>query len=247
MRLLALFLKELRTFFASPLVYIVASVFLALSGWYFYTDLDALITFGFGESIVEHLWQRLFNDIVRILITVVPLITMRVYAEEKSLGTIELLYTAPVRDIEILLSKYLACMAVFIVIAGSTALYPYLIYRIAPFDSSQLWSVALGCLLLISAMVMVGIFISSLTEAQLIAAMFTYGAVLLLWNLNWNEAAIPDNWEGIVAQLCAFDHFEPFARGVIDLKDVLYFVSITVFMGYLTMRSMESREWRGRR
>ncbi len=247
MRFLALFLKELRTFFASPLVYIVSAVFLALSGWYFYTDLDALITFGFGESIVDHLWQRLYNDIVRILITVVPLITMRVYAEEKSLGTIELLYTAPVRDIEILLSKYLACMTVFAMIAGSTALYPYLIYRVSPFDYSQLWSVYLGGFLLLSAMVMVGIFISSLTEAQLIAAMFTYGAILLLWNLNWNEAAIPDSWGGIVAQLCAFDHFEPFARGVVDMRHVAYFVSLSVFMGYLTMRSMESREWRGRR
>ncbi len=236
MRFLALFLKELRTFFASPLVYIVSAVFLALSGWYFYTDLDALITFGFGESIVDHLWQRLYNDIVRILITVVPLITMRVYAEEKSLGTIELLYTAPVRDIEILLSKYLACMTVFAMIAGSTALYPYLIYRVSPFDYSQLWSVYLGGFLLLSAMVMVGIFISSLTEAQLIAAMFTYGAILLLWNLNWNEAALPDSWG-----------FEPFARGVVDMRHVAYFVSLSVFMGYLTMRSMESREWRGRR
>jgi ABC-2 type transport system permease protein len=246
-RFFALFTKELRSFFGSPLVYIVSAVFLALSGWYFYTDLDALITFGFGESIVEHLWHRLYNDIIRILITVVPLITMRVYAEEKGLGTIELLYTAPLRDGEILLAKYLACMTVFAVIAGSTAMYPYLVYRISPFDTSQLGAVYLGGFLLISAMVMVGIFISSLTETQLIAAMFTYGAVLLLWNLNWNEAAIPDDFEGLVAQLCAYDHFEPFARGVIDLKDVLYFVSLSVFMAFLTMRSMESREWRGRR
>jgi ABC-2 type transport system permease protein len=77
--------------------------------------------------------------------------------------------------------------------------------------------------------------------------MFTYGIILLLWNLSWNEAAVPGSWLGVVSQFCAFDHFEPFARGVIDLKDVAYFVGITVFMWFLTMRSMESRQWRGRR
>ena len=246
-RFLALLGKELRSFFAAPLVYFVSGVFLALAGYYFYTDLNAFITFGFGESIVEHLWQRLFNDVVRVVITVIPLITMRVYSEEKSLGTIELLYTAPLRDAEILAAKYLACMSVFAVMIGATALYPVLIYRIQPFDVSQLAAVYVGLLLLISALVAVGIFISSLTETQLIAAMFSYGALLLLWNLSWNEAAVPNTLLGAVSQLCAYDHFEPFARGVIDLKDVAYFVSITWFMSFLTMRSMESRQWRGRR
>lgn len=246
-RFLALLGKELRAFFGSPLVYFVGGVFLALSGYYFYTNLNAFITFGFGESIVEHLWQRLYNDIVKIAITVIPLITMRVYAEEKNLGTIELLYTAPIHDAEILASKYIACLLVFVALIGCTALYPYLIYRIQPFDTSQLGAVCLGLFLLIAAMVAIGVFISSLTETQLIAAMFTYGIILLLWNLSWNEAAVPGSWLGIVSQFCAFDHFEPFARGVIDLKDIAYFVAITVFMWFLTMRSMESRQWRGRR
>ena len=210
-------------FFAAPLVYFVGGVFLALSGYYFYTNLNAFITFGFGESIVEHLWQRLFNDVVRIVITVIPLITMRVYAEEKNLGTIELLYTAPLRDWEILASKYLACLGVFVVLIGSTALYPYLVHRIQPFDTSQLVAVYLGMFLLIAAMVAIGVFISSLTETQLIAAMFTYGIVLLLWNLSWNEAAVPESWLGVVSQACAYDHFEPFSRGVIDLRDVVVF------------------------
>jgi ABC-2 type transport system permease protein len=246
-RLVALLGKELRTFFGSPLVYFVGSVFLGLSGYYFYTNLNAFVTFGFGESIVEHLWQRLFNDIVRIVITVIPLITMRVYAEEKNLGTIELLYTAPLRDWEILASKYLACFGVFVILIGSTAIYPYLVYRIQPFDLSQLVAVYVGVLLLIGAMVAIGVFISSLTETQLIAAMFTYGIVLLLWNLSWNEAAVAGSWLGIISQACAYDHFEPFSRGVIDLRDVTYFVAIMVFAWFLTMRSMESRQWRGRR
>ncbi len=244
---LALLGKELQAFFLAPLVYFVGAVFLALSGYYFYTNLNAFITFGFGESIVEHLWQRLFNDIVRVVITIIPLVTMRVYAEEKSLGTMELLYTAPLRDFEILASKYLACMSVFVVLLGSTLLYAVQIYAIEPFETSQLWAIYLGLFLLVSAMVSIGIFISSLTETQLIAAVFTYGAVLLLWNLSWNEAAVPESISGIVSQLCAFDHFAPFARGIVDLKDVAYFVAITTFMGWLTMRSMESRQWRGRR
>ncbi len=244
---LALLGKELRAFFAAPLVYFVGAVFLALSGYYFYTDLNAFITFGFGESIVEHLWQRLFNDIVRVVITVIPLVTMRVYAEEKHLGTMELLYTAPIRDGEILASKYLACMAVFGLLLGSTMLYPAMLYRIQAYDLTQLYGVYLGLFLLVSAMVSVGVFISSLTKTQLIAAVFTYGAVLLLWNLTWNEAAVPNDLLGAVSQLCAYNHFEPFARGIVDLKDVAYFVCVTLFMFFLTMRSMESRQWRGRR
>lgn len=244
---LALLAKELRGFFAAPLVYFVGAVFLALSGYYFYTNLNAFITFGFGESIVEHLWQRLYADIVRVVITVIPLVTMRVYAEEKHLGTVELLYTAPLRDGEILAAKLLACLAVFAVLLGSTAIYPWLIYRLQPFDVSALVAVYLGLFLLVSAMVSIGIFLSSLTETQLIAAMFTYGAVLLLWNLSWNEAAVPGEWLGVVSQICAYDHFEPFARGVIDLKDVVYFVAIVAMANWLTMRSMESRQWRGRR
>lgn len=244
---LALLGKELKSFFSLPLVYFVGAVFLALSGYYFYTNLNAFITFGFGESIAEHLWQRLYADIVRVVITVIPLVTMRVYAEEKHLGTIELLYTAPLRDFEILAAKFLACLTVFVVIVGSTAIYPYLVYRVQPFELSQLVAVYLGLFLLIAAMVAIGIWLSSMTETQLIAAMFTYGVVLLLWNLSWNEAAVPGDWLGFVSQLCAFDHFDPFSRGVVDLKDVAYFVAIVVMSGWLTMRSMESRQWRGRR
>jgi ABC-2 type transport system permease protein len=243
----ALLMKELWSFFSAPLVYFVGAVFLGLSGYYFFTDLNAFITFGFGESIVEHLWQRLFNDIVKVVITVIPLVTMRVYAEEKGSGTIELLYTAPVGDFEILAAKYLATMAVFGMLLGGTMLFPALVYRIQEFDLSQLVAVYLGLFLLISAMVSVGIFISSLTETQLIAAVFTYGAVLLMWNLSWNEAAVPQSISGVVSQLCAYDHYEPFARGIVDLKDVAYFTGVTTFMGWLTMRSMESRQWRGRR
>lgn len=244
---LALLGKELQGFFAMPLVYFLGAVFLGLSGYYFYTNLNAFITFGFGESIVEHLWQRLYADIVRVVITVIPLVTMRVYAEEKNLGTIELLYTAPVRDFEILAAKFLACMGVFVVLLGSTAVYPLLIWNVQPFDAGQLRAVYLGLFLLVASMASIGIWISSLTQTQLIAAMFTYGAVLLLWNLSWNEAAVPGDWLGLVSQLCAYDHFEPFARGVIDLKDVAYYMAIIVLMGWLTMRSMESRQWRGRR
>ncbi len=246
-RFVALLGKELRTFFASPLVYFVTGVFLALSGYYFYTDLNALITFGFGENIVEHLWQRVYNDVVKVLITAIPLITMRVYSEEKALGTIELLYTAPLRDGEILVAKFLAAMAVFGVMLAATALYPATIYAIQPFEVAHLASIYLGLVLLTGAMVMIGVFISSLTATQLIAAMFTYGAVLLLWNLSWNEAAIPGDLLGFISQLCAFDHFEPFARGVVDLKDVAYFVALIILAGFLTMRSMEARQWRGRR
>ena len=153
----------------------------------------------------------------------------------------------PLESCNVLIGKPDEWMGWSVLGFGATAVYPALVYRVEPFDLSQLGAIYLGLFLLIGAMVMIGVFISSLTQTQLIAAMSSYGAVLLLWNLSWNEAAVPSSMIGVVSQLCAYDHFEPFSRGVIDLKDVAYFLSLTLFAGFLTMRSMESRQWRGRR
>ena len=101
------------------------TVFLVISGYYFYTDLALFIVWG-GTSVQEGLWQYLFHDIRLVLLLTIPLLTMRLFAEEKKLGTIELLFTYPFRDVEILLGKFLACLAVFSLMLGLTFLYPFL-------------------------------------------------------------------------------------------------------------------------
>ena len=120
----ALMRKELASYFAGPLVYVVIGAFLCVTGLQFYTTLNSFVTIGFGLNILEHFWEEFFNNSIAFyLLIVVPLFTMRLLAEERRLGTIELLYTYPLRDREIMLGKFLACLLVFLLFVACTLLY----------------------------------------------------------------------------------------------------------------------------
>src|SRR5205085_9598267 len=123
------------SYFAGPLVYVVIGAFLAVTGYEFYTTLNSYVTFGFGMNILENFWENFFvNHIGFYLLIVVPLFTMRLLAEERRLGTIELLYTYPLRDREIMAAKFVACLIVFLLFVAGTLLYPAIVYAIQPFD-----------------------------------------------------------------------------------------------------------------
>lgn len=247
MTLLALFRKELLSYFVSPLFYVVAAVFLCLSGYYFYTDLIFFVTFGFGMNILENFWQLLLVDLRLVMLLSIPLLTMRLFAEEKKLGTIELLLTYPVRDGEVFLAKFSACAVVFGVILAGTLLYPIYVFRLQPFPWPPLIAGYLGLFLLGLSFIACGVFVSSLTESQVVAGMATIGILLLFWILSWNEAATSPTLLRVLVRVSMFDHFQTFANGVIDAKDVAYFLSFIGFFGFLTLRVLESRKWRGRR
>lgn len=243
----ALYKKELRTYFTSPLFYVVSAVFLCLCGFYFYSDLYYFVQFGFGVNILENFFQLLFVDMRLVMLLTVPLLTMRLLAEEKNLGTIELLYTYPLRDGEILAGKFLACLTVFGVMLGSTALYPIYLHTIQPYEWVPVVAGYLGLALLGTVFISCGLFISSLTESQVVAGVASIGLLLLFWVMSWNEAASSDAVMQVVKALSLFDHFFNFAKGVIDSRDFFYYVFFASFFCILTLRSMESRRWRGRR
>lgn len=248
MRTIALIRKELASYFAGPLVYVVIGAFLAVTGYQFYTELNSFITFGFGMDILEHFWEAFFvNHIARYLLIVVPLFTMRLIAEERRLGTIELLYTYPLRDREIMLAKFTACLIVFLLFLAGTLLYPAIVYAIQPFDPTPFVARYLGTLLFLAACISCGLFVSSLTDSQVVASSCTFVLLLLFWILTWNEAAVSSSIVTALSQVSTFDHFNAFSRGVIDLKDCAYFAFFVSFFLFLTLRSMESRQWRGRR
>jgi ABC-2 type transport system permease protein len=245
---LALIRKELASYFAGPLVYVVVGAFLLATGYRFYTTLNSYVTFGFGMNILEHFWEDFFvNHIGFYLLIVVPLFTMRLIAEERRLGTIELLYTYPLRDAEIMTAKFVACLLVFLVFLGGTLLYPAIVYMIQPFDPMPFAARYLGTTLFLASCIACGLFVSSLTDSQVVASSCTFVVLLLFWIITWNEAAVSSTLLTGLSQLSTFDHFFSFARGVIDLKDVTYFVLFIAFFLFLTLRSMESRHWRGRR
>ena len=241
-----IFKKELRSYFTSLIAYVVLAVFLVLAGYYFYTDLALFVLWG-GASVQEGLWQYLFHDIRLVLLFTIPLLTMRLFSEEKKLGTIELLFTYPFRDIEILLGKYLACLTVFSIMLGFTVLYPILFAIVYQVELGPLIASYLGMFLLGSAFISCGIMVSSLTENQIVAALVTSGIILTFWFIDWNEAAVSPSVAVVLHHLSFFEHFYNFVRGVIDTKDIIYFMLFIFFFLFLTLRSLESRRWRGLR
>jgi gliding motility-associated transport system permease protein len=247
-RTFALYKKEVRAYFATPLFYVVATVFLSLCGLFFYSDLNFFTQFGYGVDILNNFFQLLFVDMATKGMTfTVPLLTMRLFAEERKLGTMELLFTYPLSDREILAGKFLAAATVFVVMLAATLLYPLYLYSIQPYAFRVVGAGYAGLLLLGMVFIAVGLFVSSLTDSQVVAGVGSLFLVGLLWAVSWNEAAGSDQVMRIVNAFSTFDHFWNFSKGIIDSTDVLYFLCVAIFFAYLTLRSLESRRWRGRR
>lgn len=236
--------RELRSYFTSYVAYVLLAIFLLLSGYFFYSDLVFFILLS-GYVLPTGLWQYVFLDMRLCALIVLPLLTMRQFAEEKKLGTIELLWTYPVRDSEIILGKFLAAWIFYLLMMLLTAANPILFYFYHPFDIAPLLSAYLGMLLLGTAFIACGLFISSLTENQVLAAMGTYGVLIFFWFVTWNEEA-GNKWViGALLRLSLFDRFFNFSRGVIDTKDIAFFLLFTGLFLFLTLQSLNARKWRG--
>ncbi|MBI3783209.1 MAG: ABC transporter permease subunit [Deltaproteobacteria bacterium] len=251
MSFLTLLRKELYAYFVSPLFYVVAAVFLGLCGFFFYTRLIFFVEYGLGENILGNFWLAFMAgapySISMVLLLVMPLLTMRSFAEEKKLGTIELLLTYPIRDGELFCAKFTACVLVFVVLLAGTLVYPLYLYSLQPLPLGAVAAGYLGLLLLGLSFIACGVLISSLTDNQVVAAVSTLGLLLGFWVLTWNEAATSPGLLRVLIHLSMFDHFEPFARGTIDADHVGYFVFFVLFCSFLTLRVLEARTWRGRR
>jgi len=242
-----LYKKEVRSYFVTPLFYVVATVFLCLCGWFFYSDLNFFTQFGFGMDILSNFFQLLFVDIATKAMTfTVPLLTMRLFAEERKLGTIELLFTYPLRDSEIVAGKYLAAATIFLIMLAATLVYPVYLYTIQPFSTGVVTSGYSGLLLLGLVFIAVGLFVSSLTDSQVVAGVFSLFLVGALWLMSWNEGAGSERLMNVVKAFSTFDHFWNFSKGVIDSSDVLYYLLLVALFSILTLRVLESRRWRGR-
>ena len=244
MKLLVICRRELHAYFGAVIAYILLAVFLVLTGYFFYSDLIFFILFG-GFTLTSGLWQFFFLDMRLVAMLVLPLVTMRLLAEEKKLGTIELLWTYPVRDGEIVLGKFFAAWVFFLAMLAPTALGPAVFYHYQPFDVAPVLAGYFGMLLLGSAFIACGLFVSSLTENQVVSAMVTYGILVLFWFITWNEEAGMQAVMRLLLGLSLFDRFFNFTRGVIDTKDVAFFAMFIAFFLFLTWQSLATRTWRG--
>jgi ABC-2 type transport system permease protein len=236
--------RELAAMCGGPLAWVLGAVFLSLSGYFFYSDLVLFVLVG-GANETQGLWRFVFLDFRLVALLVLPLLSMRLFAEERKQGTLELLWTYPVRDREVLAGKYLAACTLYLAMLAGTAIGPLLLYVLHPFDVAPVLAGYAGMLLLGVAFIACGTAASTVTDNQVVSAMLTYGVLVLAWFATWNEAAIGERIAPVLLQLSLFDHFYGFAQGVIDSRDVVYLLAFATLFLFLALRSLGTRAWRG--
>lgn len=246
--------KELGSYFASPIAYIVLAMFALVFGYFFYSATAVFVSVGLRAAmergmappmnVNDFVIRPLLMNVSVLVLFLMPMITMRLFAEEKRSGCIELLLTAPLRDLEIILGKWLAALLLYLCLLGITALNILFLFLYGRPDWRALLVGYLGLILLGAAFLSLGSFISTLTRNQIVAASLTFGVFLLLWVMDWVSSYSPGTAGRVLSYLSITTHFESFAKGVLDLKDAIYYLSV-IFLGvFLTSRSMESLRWR---
>lgn len=247
--------KELRAYFASPIAYIVIGFFALLFGWFYVGILDWFVRQGmqmgqFGPSpgsvnVNQQMIRPLLLNMTVVFLFLLPLITMRTYAEEKRSGTIELLLTSPITDVQIVLGKFLGAMALYAAMLAVTAIHFGLLFAYGDPEWRPLLTAFLGLLLFGGCFIAVGLFISSLTRNQIVAGAATFGVFLLLWVIDWIGQSAGPRAEAVLKYLSMTEHLDDFVKGVIDTKHVVYYLSVIGFGLFLTVRSVDSERWRG--
>jgi len=253
-----IFKKEFKSYFSSPIAYVVITMFLILSGYFFYNTFALFSTISFNATIdpalakqvgllniTESVARPLFGNISVILLLMVPLLTMRLFSEEKKSGTIELLLTYPVTDMEVLLGKFLACMAVFTIMIALTVLYPILIIAFGQPEAGPIITGYIGLFFVGASFVSLGIFASSLTENQIIAATLSFGVLILFFMMGTSVSLMGPTIGNIMMHISLIGHLEGFAKGIVDTTDIIYYFLFIVLFNFLTLRVLESKKWRG--
>jgi ABC-2 type transport system permease protein len=245
--------KEMGSYFTSPVAYLLLTMFALIFGFFFWNALGFFVFEGmemqmrgqqFPMNLNEQIIRPLLSNVSVIGLFFIPMITMRLFAEEKRTGTIELLATSPVRDLEIILGKWLAAVGLYCCLLLFTALNFAFLFRFGNPDWRQLAAGYLGLLLQAGALLAIGTFISTLTKNQIIAGAATFGVCLLLWVLEWVSAYETTAWSRVLSYMSIITHFESFARGTFDSKDVVFYITV-IFLGlFFTARSLESLRWR---
>ncbi len=255
MRVWPIFKKEMRLYFTSPVAYVVLTIFLVIAGWFFY-NIFTFFTLASMQSamnpamarelnVTDSVMRPLVSNISVILLLLMPLVTMRLFSEERRSGTIELLLTYPVRDGAVLVGKYLAALALYALMLALTLLYPGIVVYFARLEWGPLVTGYAGLLLMGGTFIAVGIFASSLSENQIVASITTFGILLILWVIGWSADYVGGVWGKVLQHLSLIEHNDNFAKGVLDTKDVIYYLNFIALALFLTLRSLEARRWKG--
>lgn len=247
--------KELKSYFASPVAYVVIGFSAILFGWFFInllyyfdrTQMQAGSGFQGPQAINvnEIMISPLFLNVSVILLFTLPLITMRTYAEEKRSGTIELLLTSPLTDLQIVIGKFLGGLVLYSAMLGVTLVHMAILFAYGNPEWRPIATAYLGLILMGACFLSLGLFVSSLTRNQIIAGMVTFAVFLMFWVINWIATFMGPTSQAVLNYLSITEHLNDFARGVIDTKHVVYYLSFIAFSLFLTVRAVDSERWRG--
>lgn len=254
MKVFPIFKREIKAYFVSPVAYVILGIFLLLVGFFFYLMLMhfnarsmMMAQYPYmagGMNLNEMVVRPLFQNMSIIILLVIPMLTMRLYAEEKKSGTIELLFTAPLLDAETALGKFLAAFFMLFLMSALAILYPFILSRVSTIEWGPVWSGYAGFLLMGGAFISIGLLISAFSSNQIVAAILTFGVLLFFWIIGWASEFASGAFSNVLSYLSIIEHFDDFSKGVCDTRDIVYYLS-TIFLGlFATVEVLESSKWR---
>jgi ABC-2 type transport system permease protein len=251
--------RELRTYFVSPIAYVVLTMFVFLSGVFFNFFLSTMTQLATNRAMQSAQsgqvpepfdmpgWVagNFLNYISFVMLFLLPMITMALFSEEKKRGTIELLLTAPITDLQVVLGKFFAAAGFYVALLLTTLLEMAVLYMYSTPASGPILTAYLGLLLYGLALIAMGMFISTLTENQIVAAALTFGMILLLWLIDALARNTGETIRAILGYLSILSHLNDFLMGVVSTSHIIFYLSLTLVGVFLTYRSLDSLRWRG--
>lgn len=231
----AIFKRELKAYFTSPLGYVFLAIFYAFSGLFFY-----IFSLSVGSTDISSVFLMLFI----VLMVFVPLLTMRLLSEDKKQKTDQLILTAPVSLLSIVMGKFLAAYAIFAIGVAVMPVYGFVMSTFATVSWLPIWGNTVGLLLLGGIFVSIGLFISSLTENQMIAAIGGFFINLMILLMNTLKSALPNGFlQDVLSSISVYSRYSEITNGIFSLSSLIFFVSVIFIFLFLTVRVLEKRRW----
>src|SRR5438034_2080083 len=255
--ILAIIERELRAYFISPVAYVVLTIFVFLSGLFFRSILAQVLQMGLMSQLqAQQLGPRamdmpgmntrgFLSTMSVILLFVMPMLTMGLFSEEKRRGTIELLLTAPLTDLQVVLGKFFAGVTFFLILLLTTWIPTGFLYLYSSPASGPILTAYLGLLLYGLALIAIGLFISTLTENQIIAAVLSFGTIMMLWLVDVLANNAEAGSKEVLTYLSILSHLDDFMKGVLSTSHIVFYLSLMLVALFLTYRSIDSLRWRG--
>lgn len=253
------FRREMRSYFVSPVAYAVLAALIALAGWYFYELTVEFVLFAQSATEQAMMFQQVpptlnvnllvvrpwFNVVSQLLLFVAPIVTMKLLAEERGTGRLDVLMSAPITEMQLVAGKLLAGIALLVVFLVPTLLYQAALFRYGNPELGQILTGYAGLVLHISALVSLGIAISAITTSQVVAAVAGFGTSIAFWVIGPRTTADTSVWNSILSNVSLLRHFVNFSSGVVETRDLVFYATFVVFTFFIAQRLVESQRWRG--